>query len=165
MSNFYQLLNNSLSSENKKRIRIILKEIFGQDKTILENSVNTDDKGIDFYIFSLETKIKVDVKIRNRCSYNKDVALEIWSNIEKQKPGWTLDDTKLTDYIVWIWQDNNYYFVDFKKLKRIFKKYKEKWMNDYYSPTQCTTNHNYIYHSQCVFVPIREINEKLNMKY
>ena len=165
MSNFFELLNLSEKSYNIIK-NIISKEFSIEQEKVIQNITYIKDKGIDFFFSFNKTKINIDVKTRNRAfSESEDVALEIWSNIEANKVGWALDHTKLTTYLLFFWEkDKIYKIYKFKDILEILENNIDKWMEIYYAPIQYTQNGNHVYHSQCIFIPIKIIENELFWK-
>lgn len=78
-----------------------------------------------------------------------DVALETWSSVD-DRPGWTRDPKKTTDYILWLWTPTRRFFlVPFPALCKVFERYWEEWAAAY--PVWDQRNDGWM--SQCVMVP------------
>lgn len=142
------------TSANRVIGDILLETIPGSTRAIQANQ-NNDRSGVDWW---LEMKggdfLAVDCKIREddpKPKFGKDdLALETWSVVEKSVVGWTLDDTKKTDYVFWFWKDTGRWcLVPFVLLVKAFKEKKEEWMKVFRVARQ---NTNGRYHSECVFV-------------
>lgn len=154
---FDDKLHNSTSYY--KEVQNILSDIF-QTQINLQKSVLKDDKlGIDYWcVLANEQKISLDLKKRDKDFKKNDVALETLSVVEDNKIGWTLDDNKKNDYVLWFWEDSNKYFlIPFTPLRIWFSLNFKHWKKQYLCCKQKTMFHNYNYHSECVFVPIDEI--------
>lgn len=117
-----------------------------------------DRRGTDFWCEMMSgNHLSVDVKIRTADWSAKaeperedDLALEIWSVMEKKIPGWTRDESKRTDYVLWYWTDTQRWcLVPFAMLCQVFRTRWQSWSVEFRTATQRTGN----YHSQCVFVP------------
>lgn len=122
----------------------------------VERAIRADDrKGIDWWV-TLQSgqRVGVDVKVRDEDWARKgwdDIALEIWSVVEKQIIGWTRDPNKQSDYIVFLWKDTGRCVImPFPWLCSIFIDHWEIWQKKFKTAYQNTENR---YHSQCVFVP------------
>jgi len=119
-----------------------------------------DRQGVDWWVETAAgERVGVDCKIREVDPLQKfgkdDLALETWSVIENNTVGWTLNDTKRTDYVLWIWKDTGRWcLVPFLLLVRAFKANKEKWIQKFQVAKQNTEGK---YHSECVFVPRKEV--------
>lgn len=121
--------------------------------------VTNDKNGTDWWAEHCCGKmLSVDAKIRSKDFGKNDLALETWSNMERHVPGWTLRDDKRTDYILWLWKDTRRWcLLPFPFLCAAFKKHKDFWIAQYGTSNQFTSDATPPFHSQCIFVPIREI--------
>lgn len=131
-------------------------------------STHTEDRnGIDLWVDRKNGRsISVDVKDRLEDYTVKpwpftadDLALEMWSNVERGHIGWTRDPMKQCDLILWVWRDTGRWCkVYFPHLCAVFIENYDLWTTrrGYRIKQQNTDN---LYHSQCVFVP-REVVEK-----
>lgn len=121
---------------------------------VLQSSESDDKNGTDWWVIRQYNKpLSVDLKARSKDFGKDDLALETWSAVETKKVGWTRDDKKATDYILWFWNDTRRWcLVPFPMLCRIFSINWERWQNIYKSALQKTDCEN-SYHSECVFVP------------
>lgn len=69
--------------------------------TANENDVELDKKGVDAWVDLVNGR-------RNYIDYKADrkdsdtICLELWSNEERGVPGWSVDNSKLTDYVVYL---------------------------------------------------------------
>lgn len=127
------------------------------------HSVN-DRNGTDWWVeHSSGRHLSVDCKVRDtdwQATHPEedDLALETWSVVEAQKQGWTRDSTKRTDYILWLWRDTGRWcLVPFHLLCAVFSENWEGWRNAYKTRRQHTPGYGNGYHSECVFVPRREV--------
>ena len=131
----------------------------------VEKACEDDDrKGTDYWVRHKRMEpLSIDVKVRGTDwaakppPYNADdLALETWSVVERQVPGWTRDDRKQTDYIMWFWSDTGRWcIVPFTLLCGAFSAEWESWRERYKTRQQYTPERGY--HSECVFVPRREV--------
>ncbi len=129
-----------------------------------------DRRGIDFVATLRKgATINIDAKIRRPgCSRfwrgTPDFALEDWSVMPENgnggKVGWTLDESKLTDYI-WFAYDpgdsRECYLVPFQLLRIAAIRHWGKWQRDYKNDTQSSNG----WHSHCVFVPVPVVLEAI----
>ena len=145
---------NSSSSDVKD---ILLNEIPGALNVIPAHEFN-DRQGTDYWIEHKRGRfLSVDVKVREKDFGKDDLALETWSIVDKSV-GWTRNEEKQTDYILWFWKDTRRWcLVPFHLLCKVFQEKWEKWLNDYPCYRQFTKNNNGGYYSECVFVPRREV--------
>lgn len=153
-----QLVISTGTSANPTIGTILLEVIPGALRAIKALEVN-DKQGVDWWV---ETKsgdrLAVDCKIRDddpKKRFNKDdLALETWSVVGK-KIGWTLDEAKRTDYVLWVFKDTGRWcIVPFRLLLRAFKAKREEWMAIYRVAQQSTEGR---YRSECVFVDRAEM--------
>lgn len=125
-----------------------------------------DRNGTDYWVNHARGKpYSIDVKVRaddwaakpepNRAD---DLALESWSVVEQQIVGWTRNPKKMTDYILWYWQDSGRWcLVPFVMLCAVMEDKWEAWRAEYKTRRQSTPSQNGGYHSECIFVPRREV--------
>lgn len=151
------IMSNGISETEDVR-EIIVKDIPGAVNVIKAHALN-DRRGVDYWVELGSGKmLSVDCKIRDRDYGEDDLALETWSVIEQQKIGWTLDESKMADYIVWFWKDSRRYaVVPFLLLCRVFQERRQQWYNEYKHAQQKTIMGTAVYHSECVFVPRRVV--------
>jgi hypothetical protein len=157
-----QLVISTGTSANRAIGEILMGVIPGALRAIQALPVN-DRQGVDWWI---ETKsgerVAIDCKIREDDplpKYKKDdLALEVWSVVEKKVVGWSLDETKRTDYVFWLFKDTGRWcVVPFLMMVRAFKSRKDEWTasgSGYRVARQKTDNR---YHSECVFVDRRQL--------
>ena len=122
-----------------------------------------DRQGTDYWITRKNGgPLSVDVKVRltdfaYKCGKNQadDLALEYWSVQEARVVGWTLDQRKMTDYIMWYWADSGRWcLMPFPLLSAVFAQNVTEWVGEYRKACQKTTRADGShYHSWCVFVP------------
>lgn len=132
----------------------------------VERAALSDDRqGTDYWAHRDHglRPLSIDLKARSEDPMETrgldDVALETWSVIEHRKPGWTRDETKQTDYILWLWQPTKrFLLVPFPALCKCFQHYWRTWCNEYGPPY---TQDSGGWHSECVFVPRSVLLEKL----
>lgn len=124
-------------------------------------SDNRDDRnGIDWWVHvESGNRLGVDCKVR-RTDYmpkgEDDLALETWSVVERRVVGWTRDPAKKTDYVLWLWKDTGrWVLIPFPMLLAVFELNWKGWRKKYKTACQYTPDRDY--HSECVFVPRREL--------
>ncbi len=150
---------------------ILLKNIPGAVNVHQAATVN-DRQGIDWWVeMSTAKHLAVDAKVREqdwaaRNPHEDDLALESWSVVEKQVPGWTRDANKKCDYVLWLWKDTGRFcLVPFPMLCGVFSRRWQSWRVDYKTRQQRTPRANGGYHSECVFVPRRELWAEIYRQY
>jgi len=131
----------------------ILKERVPACHAIEKAQENDDRNGTDYWaIRESLPPLSIDVKVREKdfaTNGYDDLALETWSVVDI-KPGWTRDESKRTDYILWFWQDTGRFFLcAFPPLCAAFRKYWREWRDKYKTAEQDSG----AWKSECVFVP------------
>ncbi len=131
-----------------------------------------DRSGTDYWVYHERGEpYSVDVKVREEDWSIKnarfdDLALETWSVVEKQVIGWTRNQSKMTDFILWFWKDTGRWcLVPFSMLCAVFQEMWETWRAQFKTDQQFTPRSNGGYHSECVFVPRREVWAKIYKRY
>lgn len=126
---------------------------------------NDDRHGTDYWVNHARGRpYSIDLKARQDDWATKpepftadDLALESWSVVEQQVVGWTRNPKKMTDYILWYWQDSGRWcLVPFVMLCAVMEAKWESWRGQYKTRQQTTPDHGG-YHSECIFVPRREV--------
>ena len=156
---FTNQLDGSRDASATEEIKsILLQNISGAVAVYPAHACN-DRRGTDFWVENQRgDHLSVDAKVRAEDWAAKpepmdDLALETWSVVEAKKVGWTRDDTKRTDYVVWYWTDTGRWcLVPFPMLCKVFQKHWEQWAQRYGTHQQYTPDCG-SYHSECVFVP------------
>jgi hypothetical protein len=151
-------------SENKSIGTILLSNIPGALNTYPAHEAN-DRNGTDWWVErEMGRWLSVDCKVREedwsiKRTPKDDLALETWSVVEQNIPGWTRDSKKQTDYVLWLWKDTGRWcLVPFVMLCAVFQENWMDWKKQYQTDRQYTTRHNGAsYHSECVFVPRRVV--------
>ncbi|MFC1762238.1 hypothetical protein ACFL6U_09170 [Planctomycetota bacterium] len=121
-----------------------------------------DRRGTDFWVeHARGDHLSVDVKIRttdfsvhpNPNIRADDLALERWSVVDKRIPGWPLDDTKRTDFVLWFWVDTGRWFLcPFMPLVAAFRANVHTWYRTYPVHRQTTDDFGG-YSSEIILVP------------
>ena len=113
-----------------------------------------DKQGTDYFVdHSRGVPVSIDIKARDidpiDTYKSDDLALETWS-VMRSKRVWTWDNSKRTDYILWLFAPTKRYcLVPFHPLQSAFIKNARAWCKEYKRVAQ--PNHGY--RSECVFVP------------
>jgi len=141
---------------------LLMRIIFGAEK-ITRASKFDDQAGTDYWVIcSGGIRISIDVKTRDQDFWlrhgNDDLAIEIWSVVEKQIVGWSRDSRKQAHYILWFWKETGRWcLVPFRMLCLITTRSWQEWEAKYKTATQFTPSKEGGWHSKCVFVPRKEI--------
>lgn len=127
-------------------------------------SEDEDKNGIDYWAH-LESghSVAIDVKTRERGCKKfwqnglPELALEVWSNVSRKTIGWTLDVSKKTEYVFYIFDQsdsNECFLIPFQLLRSAFKKNGRDWYNEFGSKIQKSTDANgNTWQSEAIFVP------------
>lgn len=143
-----------------------LRAMFPTCLSVTKTSEAEDRAGTD-YVIELRrgARLKVDAKARDKgCrQYWKagpEVALEVWSvkpggkyGIRKPAVGWTLDESKEIDLILFTFDPADHQFAYVRPLpllRETFRRNYSDWRMSYKSDTQ----DSYRWESECVFVPL-----------
>lgn len=136
----------------------------------IEKALMVDDKsGVDYWVYrELARPLAIDAKIRGLDPIEEygedDLALELWSVIETKKIGWTLDTSKQSDYILWLFEPSlRWVLIPFPMLCAVFAEHKDSWALSYKNAVQSSDDGSW--HSRCVFVPRREIWAAIYQRY
>lgn len=140
--------------------------------TVREAPEDMDRLGVD-YIATLRkgAEVYIDAKARRegasryRGWLNEDpfLAIEIWSvmpggkyNTQRSKVGWTLDEQKITDLILYTFHPTDSeicYLLPFQHLRIATRRFLKNWIARYGGRIQDNRN----FESQAVFVPASEV--------
>lgn len=125
----------------------------------VRKATTADDKqGTDYFVDHVRgLPLSVDIKARDIdpvVTYKSDdLALETWSVVGR-KPGWSIDETKRTDFILWLFSPTRRFcLVSFPLLRMATKRFGPEWFKTYKHRRQ----DNYTYQSECMFVPRRVV--------
>lgn len=71
-------------------------------------------------------QITVDEKVRRKAY--RDILLELYSDLGRKTPGWTIDDAKICDYVAYaVPKLSRCYFLPYPILRMAFKEHCERW--------------------------------------
>lgn len=131
---FYENMNMSNGIAASSDIAKILCERISGAVTAFRATTQEDREGTDWWVKLANGKlVSIDVKVRrwDRSTHHEqydDLALETYSVIDNDIPGWTRDERKKSDYILWYWQDTRRYcLVPFLPLCKAFQARWENW--------------------------------------
>jgi len=125
-----------------------------------------DLRGVD-YIARLRggAEVYIDAKTRQQgCrrhwSGEPELAIELWSvkptAATKGKPGWTLDEAKLTDLVLYTWHPSDCdeaYLLPFQNLRMAARRNIRAWMAEHKTDVQSSGS----WRSEAVFVPASKV--------
>ena len=153
--------NDFKTSNEPKTVAAITKyllEYFPYALSVYQSDETADRKGCDYWVEQLawgtNRLLAIDAKVRRidflEANGQDDLCLELWSNYERGKVGWTLKQYAITDYILWYWVNTNRFeLIPFKPLRSAFQKHLDSWLLTYKTKKHKTSN----YTSECIFVP------------
>ena len=142
----------------------------------LHRNDNEDRHGGDFEVRTACGPIYVDYKLR-RYEYRNDICIEIVSAAARndlrseeeistairQSPGWTIDKSKRSNYILYAWPCNNAFRVrmyDFTALRLEAIARWAEWINAYgvqVIENKSRFGKNKRFYTYCVFVPVSNV--------
>lgn len=150
---------------------ILLAEIPGAVRVSAAHPTN-DRQGVDWWVeLSTARHLAVDAKVREEDwaaahPNDDDLALESWSVVEERVPGWTRSPEKRCDYVLWLWKDTaRFCLVPFPMLCRVFSRDWQELTRRHKVARQFTPRGGSGYHSECVFVPRREVWARIYQRY
>lgn len=166
--------------ERKQSDALTIKALLDGCVTVTESSVAMDRMGVD-YIATLRrgAEVFIDAKAREKgCSRywkngDPELAIEIWSVMpggrfgtprDKAKPGWTIDEAKITDMILYTFsfQDCSTAFLfPFQSLRIAARRMASHWMRRFKVDIQTSGG----WQSQAVFVPASEVIQAIELTY
>lgn len=145
-------------------------------KAVTKSSERDDRSGTDYWIEHVRgTPISVDLKLRKDDPIEKykqdDLALETWSVVlgshsrdrNLSAIGWTLDEKKRTDYILWWFKTTKrWVLVPFSQLCHSFRLRKDEWRARFKTREQYTDGGGVSWRSEMVLVPRTVVWEAIN---
>jgi hypothetical protein len=147
-------------------VQAALKKHFPEALTIAKAHLENDKLGCDYWLECVGGKfIAVDIKARRRdysLEGKPEILLETWSNIENNKPGWSRDRYKITDYVMWVWLDTKRTcLVDYRMLRSLLMRHWQDWEERYPTSTQITQTAHGCYSSRCVHISSRDLHREM----
>lgn len=164
---FDERLAMSQNGALERRIKRILLDHIPSALSVVPAHQENDRHGTDWWVECRNGKhLSVDCKIRSKDHGKHDVALETWSVVEKSVVGWTRDKEKQTDYVLWVWADSGRWeLFPFQMLLVVFEENWQQWTAQYGTERQYTPRPGGGYHSECVFVPSRDVWAAIYYKF
>lgn len=154
---FKQLQMSNGHSASKQVADILIEHVAGAVR--VQKSNERDDKnGTDWWVTMKNgDKLSIDCKVRE-VDYARrgqdDLALESWSVVETRVVGWTRNERKRTDYVLWLWKDTGRWcLIPFAMLCAVFRDKWSAWARAYKTSRQFTPTNGGGYHSEVTFVP------------
>jgi hypothetical protein len=146
----------------RERVERFLRQRFPDLLAVRRAAQANDRIGADFVIEFPHGQFRfVDIKVRKtdfQALGQPDVALEVWSNAERQLPGWALDDAKLTDYTMFVWSDSGRIVMfDARALRAVTRRHLSRWQVENVQARQRTAVGRGSYTSSVIFVSSTEL--------
>ena len=152
----------------------IIKTALDGCQAVEEASVELDKQGVD-YVATLRRGAQVFIDMKSReagaakyWSDGPELTLETWSvlpvNGSLGKVGWTLDEQKITDCILYVFEPSDtdaIYFLPFQHLRMAFRRNFIAWTQAYKVARQSSGD----WQSECVFVPAAKVLSAINETY
>ncbi len=169
---FHKQLSMSQGVSDSEDVRALLLRVIPGACQVIQAHEANDRNGTDYWVEHERGRfLSIDCKIREEDWSAKpppltadDLALEIWSVVERRIVGWTRDRKKQTDYVLWFWLDTRRWcLIPFLQLCGVFEENWELWQSNYKHPQQYTPDGDY--HSECVFVPRHEVWASIITKF
>jgi hypothetical protein len=153
-------------------VRDVLIDCIPGARKVHKSCGDNDRIGVDWWVEMVGGRmLGVDAKVREldwaaNHPDEDDLALETWSVIEQGVVGWTRDESKRCDYVLWLWTDSKRFcLVPFPMLCAAFKARWQDWKKIYKVRQQSTPWNGGAYHSECVFVDRRELWAEIYRQY
>lgn len=159
--------NRQLSESHKyetEDVLLDLKSYFSDLLQLFKAHELNDRRGIDYYLEFPNGKIEtVDVKIRYKDYGENSNVIELTSG---NKAGWTLDNSKLTDWIFYKWLDTGRSeLFHARQLREATNRNIEQWKKVYPTTTQISHHNGKCWSSNSMFVASRDIWKAIYSKY
>ena len=160
-------------SEQQKIDMELLKHNIPGCVNVAKTDPNFDMLGVD-YIATLTdgAQIYIDAKTRMPgCSkwwkYGEpDLALELWSDIDAKKHGWTLSTSTPVDYILYTFDSSDWnksYLISFQLLRAALIRNMEFWIERYGTKKQTSSNdYGDVWYGEALFIPASVVLDAVN---
>ncbi len=146
----------------------VLERSFGPISHVTRTSENEDKLGYDYRVELQSTQTQtVDLKLRSLDPLNAykrdDLVLETVANSRTNKPGWAVDPSKQTDWILWYWlPTGRWHLASYPLLRSAVLANMSDWRERFGERTQGTKSENgNEYQSKALFVPRWLVAQKM----
>jgi hypothetical protein len=145
-TDFQTMLATSAEELDDPAVVEILMSKFPGAVTVERSDVGDDKGGTDVWVYRDSARpISIDLKRRDYDALKHkgvdDLALEIWSNVAKGYVGWTLDESKGTDYVLWYFTETGRHVIlPFPPLCSVFLANLVKWQVEF-GPNRLTRSY------------------------
>lgn len=155
----------SLEARAEPFVRDIISHSFHGVVNIIKSKPDTqaDILGADYITTFADGILRIDVKARAHDYRCDDVVLETYSNMEAGHIGWTLDDRKITNIVIFVCLDTGTHVImPFPQLQRVFAQHQKAWRDKYRVIQQKTyddrpNRKRDVYTSEGIIIPRRTI--------
>lgn len=160
---FEQQLDMSAGVDAGGKIGDVLRERVPGATAVVKASKRDDRNGTDYWIERRNGHaLSVDCKVRTLDPVERfgldDLALETWSVVEARRVGWSLDESKRTDYVLWWFSPTSRWcLIPFPQLLYSFRRRAEGWKRSMRVERQRTVRGEDSWTSECVYVPRRDL--------
>lgn len=161
-----QKAQSELPAEKIKEIIFPLLDTLNPE-SVSKATLAEDRQGTDYWVKCRYRTLSVDLKYRSKdwSVDNPDVALELISDISRNKIGWAIDDNKRTQLLLVYYADSGRtHLWSFRKLKKACKKYLKVWAEEYKTTKKKTQTYYDEWESLCVYVPVNVLVKAMNEK-
>ena len=160
-------------SEQQKIDMELLKNNIPDCVKVAKTGPGFDMLGVD-YIATLTggAQIYIDAKTRMPgCSKwwkngEPDLALELWSDIDAKKDGWTLSTTTPVDFILYTFDGSDWdksYLISFQLLRAALIKNMDLWIKTYRTKKQTSSNsYGDVWYGEAMFIPVSVVLAAVN---
>lgn len=108
--------------------------------------------------------LSIDLKIRSVDPIvafgSDDLLVETFSAVEWGRPGWSVDETKSTDLVYWVFPSGRYVMVPFAGLNLACRRNRAAWLRQYRA-VETVTKHRGCYRSQSLVVPTEVVMQAI----
>lgn len=160
---FHEQMAVSEQPKVRELIERALRRRFPELLAIHKAHVENDKRGIDYFLEFPNGRMEaLDVKVRTKDFAARgddcNVALETVANTTTNKPGWTLDADKLTDWVLFLWLDTERDdLVHFRQLRAALAANLETWLAVRRAAIQTTKTARGSYDAESLFVSSKDM--------
>jgi len=149
--NFERRYREADEPEVVERVReILIRDLDAVDVT--RASEDEDRRGVDYWA-SRACGRRQGVDLKNRRSDFGDVHIETVSRVAEGTPGWTVDTTKITDYVLWLWP-KRYLLLPYPLLQATVRRNLAHYQAEYASANARSSSSSSAWRTQGLGVPV-----------
>lgn len=175
---FAERMKMSSGRAKNASVESVLLSIVPGATTVHRAGETNDRAGTDWWVEVAGRHLSVDAKVRSKDFGKDDLALETYSvkgyklrngrrTSSPMQIGWTRDERKRSDYVLWIWP-GRYCLLPFLFLCKAFQENWQEWCQAYQTVEQFTPAANgdrLGWFSECVFVPRAVVWEAIGNRF